>query len=370
MKNFKILISAVMIFVMLVAPFSAFAEELNDWEYSVDGIIINDMVENDGKWFYIKDIENKTAQIVAYQGEEKDIVIPEEIDGYKVIAIRTHNTYMDDGDGTGVHFPVFENNIETITIPKTIEFIGFEGADVSDFSDYADKYYEVKTDKGKITFGETPSTNNYIVYGVMSSLYLPSLKAFIVDEENKYFSSKDGVLYDKDRKVLINYPRDKQDESFKTPETVEGILDRAFELNENLQKLTITSNVTKLGKNVFRTTPSYNEVLISSKKLSKKDIDKSNLRADEVTVIEGTPAHEFFKNCDGLGVVSDNDDGNTEQVKKTEKVSADVKDTDKSLISPQTSDKTIYVPVIALIGMAVLIIIVTNKTRAKFRTSK
>ena len=90
MKILRILLSTMLIGIMLATPFFAFAAELKDWQYSVDGIIINDSVENDGKWFYIKDKENKTAQIVSYRGEERDLVIPEKIDGYKVIAIRTH----------------------------------------------------------------------------------------------------------------------------------------------------------------------------------------------------------------------------------------------------------------------------------------
>ena len=55
-----------------------------------------------------------------------------------------------------------------------------------------------------------------------------NLEAINVDPDNQYLCSVDGVLYNKDKTVLILYPQGKKDESCAVPETVTLILSEAF----------------------------------------------------------------------------------------------------------------------------------------------
>ncbi len=64
-----------------------------------------------------------------------------------------------------------------------------------------------------------------------------------VSNANKYYSSKDGVLYNKDQTELICYPADKPGEEFTVPSTVKRIYTSAFCNTKNLKKLIISPSV-------------------------------------------------------------------------------------------------------------------------------
>ena len=72
-----------------------------------------------------------------------------------------------------------------------------------------------------------------------------------VSPENRYFSSRNGVLYNKDQTVLISYPVLKEGESFKIPGTVEIISDFAFAYNKNLNNITIGNNTKTIKDYAF-----------------------------------------------------------------------------------------------------------------------
>lgn len=58
--------------------------------------------------------------------------------------------------------------------------------------------------------------------------YMYGLTEFVVDSENQYFATLDGVLYDIDYKIVFAYPISKTDTSFTTGETVVDIAGYAF----------------------------------------------------------------------------------------------------------------------------------------------
>ena len=83
-------------------------------------------------------------------------------------------------------------------------------------------------------------------YGNFNDIF--SLGSFEVDEENPYFSSVDGVLYNKEQTILYAYPGGKTDTEVIMPETVERIGNGAFNNNETITKVTLSPNVTTLGR--------------------------------------------------------------------------------------------------------------------------
>ena len=77
-----------------------------------------------------------------------------------------------------------------------------------------------------------------------------SLKAFSVDSGNTAFIAKDGVLFSKDMKLLMIYPRGMNNESYVIPKGVETIGVKAFE-SSCLNSITITDGVKTIGKDAF-----------------------------------------------------------------------------------------------------------------------
>ncbi len=79
----------------------------------------------------------------------------------------------------------------------------------------------------------------------------PELKSITVSEDNEYYCSIDGVLYDVGALYLYVYPGGKTDESFTVPETVQTIGTYAFYDNEHIRTLTVGRNVTAIYEEAF-----------------------------------------------------------------------------------------------------------------------
>jgi len=72
-----------------------------------------------------------------------------------------------------------------------------------------------------------------------------------VDAQNSAYSSVDGVLFNKDRTVLIKYPEGKQGTSYTIPATVTTIGKHAFSGCENLANISIPPGVTSIESDAF-----------------------------------------------------------------------------------------------------------------------
>jgi hypothetical protein len=78
-----------------------------------------------------------------------------------------------------------------------------------------------------------------------------SLIAINVVAGNSAYTAENGVLYNKAKTVLIQYPSGKTDTSFIIPNSVTNIVDYAFFLNSNLTSVTIPNSVTSIGDSAF-----------------------------------------------------------------------------------------------------------------------
>lgn len=101
--------------------------------------------------------------------------------------------------------------------------------------------------KSGLTSITIPSSVSYI--GEFS-FSIDTLTSFSVDPGNPNFSSKDGVLYDKDQTSLLVYPRGKKDTTFVVPDGVVKIKEWAY-YEGNLTSVSIPSSVTAIGEGVF-----------------------------------------------------------------------------------------------------------------------
>ena len=101
----------------------------------------------------------------------------------------------------------------------------------------------------------------------VTSIYLPAsvakigsaafkgctkLQGFTVSEDNKKFTSVNGVLYTADRKQLEAYPAAKENESYTVPSGVECIRYDAFYEASHLTGITLPGSLTEIGGYAFQ----------------------------------------------------------------------------------------------------------------------
>ena len=135
---------------------------------------------------------------------------------------------------TSIGAQAFENcsNLTSINIPESVTLIG----------------YFAFRDCSSLTSITIPESVTEI--GNYAFLYCSSLKEFIVDDSNRYYTSKDGVLFSKDITTLITYPNAKAS-VYEIPESVTSIVDWAFSGCSDLTSITIPESVTSIGNYAF-----------------------------------------------------------------------------------------------------------------------
>ncbi len=94
---------------------------------------------------------------------------------------------------------------------------------------------------------EIPSTVNYIDrtwadYG-NSFCGCSKLRSINVNDNNSYYSSENGVLFDKEKTILYKFPKEKDVKQYKIPTSVKTIDVLAFKGCKNIENITIPDNV-------------------------------------------------------------------------------------------------------------------------------
>lgn len=168
---------------------------------STKGADLSDTIddyENCDNDFEIYRYDDDTCKITGYKGSKTKLKIPKEIYGYPVASIYS----------LGVN-----ETIKEVIIPNYIHSI--------------DSY----------------AFNN-----------CSSLQKITVANDNKYYTSVDGILFSKNKDTIIRFPIGRSETEYVIPDYVVEIGDRAFENCSNLSNLTIPNGVTTIGNAAFECT--------------------------------------------------------------------------------------------------------------------
>ena len=250
-----------------------------EWEmYKVDGFKINYVKNTYGHMYALKngftdeaclltnELDDGTLEITKYAGNSATCVIPSEIDGKKVTEIGdsafkgcTELTSITIPDGvTGIGNKAFSDctSLETVTIPASVTYVR-DSAFYGCTSLKSVTIPESVTYIGGYAFAECYSLKYADIPANVSGIGLSpfcncrSLENINIDEANKWYTTVDGVLYDKDKTELINYPAGKKDSSYVIPEGIRTIREKAFYGCLNLCELTIPDSVTEIESGAF-----------------------------------------------------------------------------------------------------------------------
>ncbi len=130
--------------------------------------------------------------------------------------------------------------------------------------------------------GEYNIPNSVTTIGYCAFLGCSELAAITVNTDNAYFSSYEGILFDKSQHEIIRYPERKKGE-YKIPNSVITIGNSAFEGCNELTTINIPNSVTTIGNSAFEGCSGLTTISIPN----------------SVTTI-GSSAFQF---CDGLATL-------------------------------------------------------------------
>ena len=239
----------------------------------LSSIVIPKSVKVIGKsaFFYMDD-ENSLKSVTFNEGLEK---IGEEAFAYTQLkSINLPSTLKEIGDEA-----FLETNLSSLVIPKGVKTIGAESfwacenfkkltlneglEEIGESAFWNTSIKEINLPStlkylGDRAFNETlittvhlPASLKYFGEGAFSSDTDSSrIKKITVAKGNKYYSSKDGVLYNKKKTKLLYYPSRRKVKSFKTPKSVKTIVSGAFEC-AHITNITVTGNVKTVENRAF-----------------------------------------------------------------------------------------------------------------------
>lgn len=129
-------------------------------------------------------------------------------------------------------------NLRTFQMPNRIRYISkyfFEGCDSLESVSFGKNFRGYQ-----MTFGDEN------IFDDSSSLLSKKLQKIKVAKSNPYLESIDGILYDKQQKRLLLYPRGRISTTYRVPKGTKSMSDSAFRLCDRLQTVIISDKKLKL----------------------------------------------------------------------------------------------------------------------------
>lgn len=182
------------------------------------------VLESEG--FRYRLLEDGTAEILKYTGEELYLVLPETLEGRPVTSIGEEAFYNS-------HF-----SMKSFTIPASVTHIGSCAFSMTDLA-------EIEIPAGVVSMGDNPFS------------YCTALKTITVAEGNPVFYVQDGVLFCREDHSLVCFPNlaaepaEGADETYTVPAGTEIIRGDAFGGVEGLSGILLPDSLRVIGPQAF-----------------------------------------------------------------------------------------------------------------------
>ena len=228
---------------------------------------------------YTYEIVDGAAEITdCDESAEGDITIPSELAGYPVTSVRYYAFY-------GC------TNLTSVTIPDSVTNIGESAFAI------CGSLTGVTIGNGVTTIGDAAfvgciGLKTVAIPGSVTSIgslafgECTGLTDITVDENNENYSSEDGVLFNKAKTTLIQYPVGKQDSTYAIPDSVISIGELAFFKCESLTSITISGSVEFLGDRVFSRCISLTSITVDKNNENYSSRDGVLFNKDQTTLIQ------------------------------------------------------------------------------------
>ena len=186
---------------------------------ATNGAMADEDVFTSGDYQYCI-LEDGTAEITRYSGEDSVLKIPNTLDGKTVTSI---------GDAAFLEC----SSLTSIELPDSVTSIG-------------DAAFLVCSDLTSIELPDSVTS-----MGVNPFADCWRLKNIQVSPEQPVFAVIDGVLFNKAEKSLICYPAGKQEEAYEVPQGIQQIKSYAFYDCSALTSIKLPDSVTSIGESAF-----------------------------------------------------------------------------------------------------------------------
>ncbi len=269
-KIHRALVGIILSIVALILGFSAMSDQA--------GAKTKIVTTKNGTKLYCSGDKQGRYEVYDIENAKKDLIIPETVDG-------THKIDSFDSE----EFPECKE-VERIHFPSEMKYI-YDGAEtVEDYPfnmlnhfpnlkkvsfDKKNRYYSAKNgvvyDKKKRLVAIAPGISKVKVAswvtGVTPNAYadLTKLEDISVEKGNKKYKSIKGALYSKDGKKLLYYPIAKKDTVFRVPGGVEEIGEMACFGQKYMKELIMGNSVHEIGEYAFAWCSSLKKVSLNKK---------------------------------------------------------------------------------------------------------
>lgn len=314
----------------LVFPSTVKVVEKGNFNYAIDELHISDLT----KWFSVEfsgDASSPLAMAKKLFVDEKCVDVLEIPEGVEEISSRTLEAY---------------HAIKALKLPSKLKFIGGEEIDIDSlerlyiedltsffeigyegydsFSFYADEIYVNNKLVTNLVVPEGVKEirrESFVGYSMIKSVTLPAsvekieisafansnIEKFIVSEDNLFFSSDEqGVLFDKEKTLLIKYPRGNESTEYTIPETVKTIGGSSFEYAQNLKSVFIPDSVEAIENYAFLSSNIECIEIPGSVAIIKKGAFEECICLEYANIGEGNEeiGYDAFRGCVKLKSVS------------------------------------------------------------------
>lgn len=186
-------------------------------------------------------LDDGTVKITKYNGTYEKYTVPSKIDGKSVSVIGRY-AFLND------------NTLKTLVIPGSVKELEMQAIEEC----YALQGITIKSGKlERIDSTDIESCRALKTLNVPANVkYIGTLigcrglEKIVIDENNKYLCSVDGVIFSKDKKTLIKFPQGKIEKMYIVPSTVKTIEEWAF-YEAMLPKIFIPKTVEAIAESAF-----------------------------------------------------------------------------------------------------------------------